>query len=63
MRNLLIKMAYKILSYYGMENLPVLYFNGRRFYVRSYDFHNIPDETQNNTLVIVAEEHKNGTLV
>ena len=61
MRNLLIKIAYKILSHYGMEDLPMLYHNGIRYYVRSYDLHISPDEA--NTLTIVAEDSKNGTWV
>lgn len=63
MKNLLIKLAYKVLSYYGVETLPVLYFNGTRYYVRSYDFHNVPNEKENNTLTILAEDNKNGSLL
>lgn len=63
MKNLLIKMAYKILSHYGMETMPVIYFNGTRYNIRSYNYHHIPDENVNDTLTIIAEDGQIGPLV
>ena len=62
MKNLLIKIAYKILCYCGKENLPILYFNGIRYYIRSYHFRHDPDSPV-NTLTIVAEDKRHDTLV
>ena len=62
MKNLLIKIAYKILCYFGVEDLPIFYFNGTRYYIRSYDFHNDPNSPV-NTLTIVAEDKYNGPMV
>jgi hypothetical protein len=56
MKNLLIKMAYKILEYYGLETMPVLYFNGTKYYTRSVDLHINPDDV--NTVTVIGQDEK-----
>jgi hypothetical protein len=56
MKNLLIKIAYKILEYYGVETMPVFYLNGTRYYTRSFDLHISPDEV--NTVTVVGQDEK-----
>lgn len=56
MKILLIKIAYKILKYYGVETMPVFYLNGTRYYIRSWDLHISPDEM--NTITVVGQEEK-----
>jgi hypothetical protein len=62
MKNLLIKIAYKILCCFGVEDFPIFYFNGNRYYIRSYEFHHDPSLPV-NTLTIIAEDTRHDTLV
>ena len=62
MKNLLIKIAYKILFHYGLETMPIFYSNGIRYYIRSYEFHHDPDSPV-NTLTIVAEDKRHDPMV
>lgn len=62
MKNLLIKIAYKILCYFGVEDLPIFYFNGNKYYIRSYEFHYDPNSPV-STLTIVAEDKRHDPMV
>lgn len=54
MKNLLIKIAYKILSRYSLETMPIFYFNGTRYYVENYELHFEPNKK--STITIKGKE-------
>jgi hypothetical protein len=54
MKNLLIKIAYKILFHYGLETMPIFYFNGIRYCVENYEVHFEPNEK--STIIIKGKE-------